>query len=132
MQIGCLGDIIFEVSDKVVKTIDKFKWNGSASIHTHSRHLDNSLQEFSGIEPDEITFTITLSKYLGADPLIDIVKIFDYERAGESVPLTIGSKAYGKYRWLIKSHKTTYEHYDRQGNVTSATVDLSLVEYLKE
>lgn len=132
MQIGCLGDVIFEVSDKTVKTLDKFKWSGSASIQTHSRHLDNSLQEFTGTNPDKITFTMTLSKYLGVDPLTEIIKIFNYERSGESVPFTLGSKAYGKYRWLVESHSAHYEHYDKYGNVTVATVDVSLIEYLKE
>ena len=132
MKIGCLGDIIFEVSDKTIKTIDKFTWSGSVSIQTHSRHLDNSLQEFTGIDPDGITFSIELSSYLGVNPMDEIVKIFNYERAAQSVPLTIGNKVYGKYRWLINSHKITGKHYDGEGDVTWAAVDVTLTEYLKE
>lgn len=132
MRIGCLGDVAFEVSASIIKTIDSVVWSGSANIQTHQRHLDNSLQEFVGIDPDAITFTITLSKYLGADPLTDIVKIFDYERGGIAVPLTIGNKAYGKYMWLVKNHKTKMEHYDREGNCISAKVDVTLTEYTKE
>lgn len=132
MKIGCLGDIAFEVSDTVIRTLDKVTWSGSVNIQTHQRHLDNALQEFVGIDPDAITFTIKLSRYLGVDPMTDIVKIFEYERGGIALPLTIGNKAYGKYMWLIKSHKTKMDLYDRGGNLTSADVDVTLTEYTKE
>lgn len=132
MKIGCLGDIAFEVSDSVIRTLDKVTWSGSVNIQTHQRHLDNALQEFVSIAPDAITFTIKLSRYLGVDPMTDIVKIFEYERGGIALPLTIGNKAYGKYMWLIKSHKTKMDLYDRGGNLTSADVDVTLTEYTKE
>lgn len=132
MKIGCLGDVVFEVSASVIQTIDSFVWSGSANIQTHQRHLDNSLQEFVGIDPDAITFTMTLAKYLGADPLAEIVRVFEYERNGIAVPLTIGNKAYGKYMWLVKSHKTKIEHYDGGGNCISAKLDVTLTEYTKE
>lgn len=132
MKIGCLGDIVFEVSDAVIKTISSATWSGSASIHTHQRHLTNSLQEFVGIDPDEFTFSMTLSKYLGVEPLKDIETIFEYERGGVAVPLFVGTKAYGKDRWLIKSHTVKMESYDGQGNLTVATVDVVLTEYVGE
>lgn len=132
MIIGSLGDIVFGVSNSVVKTLQNINWSGSANIQTHTRHLDNSLTEFTGVNPDGFTFSIKLSKYLGVDPMVDIAKIFNYERSGTTLPLTIGSKAYGKYRWLIKSHKAKIEHTDGRGNITSAIVDVTLTEYTKE
>lgn len=132
MKIGCLGDIAFKVSNSQIKTIDKATWSGSANIQTHKRHLDNSLQEFVGVDPDSFTFTMVLSRYLGVNPEKDINKIWEYERGGITVPLTLGKKVYGKYRWLIKSHKVKMEHYDGRGNLTSATVDITLTEYTKE
>ncbi len=132
MRIGCLGDVAFEVSDSVIKTLTKATWSGSAKIQTHQRHLDNALQEFVGIDPDAFTFTIKLSRYLGADPMTEVVKIFEYERGGIAVPLTLGNKAYGKYRWLVKSHKVKLELYDGRGNLTSCDVDVTLTEYTKE
>lgn len=132
MQVGCLGEIIFEVSDKVIRTFNKATWSGSVTIQTHSRHLDNALQEFVGIDPDKFTLTIMLSKHLGVEPMDDIVKIFNYERNGIAIPLTIGNKSYGKYKWLIKNHKVTLERHDGVGNLIGATVDVNLEEYLKE
>lgn len=128
--IGCLGDIVFEVSEDVVETLDKIKWSGSARWATHQRHLTNALTEFCGIDPDKITFSITLASSLGVDPMEEMVKIWSYERSGKAVPLVIGSKAYGKYRWSITKHSSSYEATDRDGNVTLVVVSISLQEYL--
>lgn len=132
MLIGCLGNIPFEVSTRAIKTIRDAAWSGSASIQTHQRHLDNALQEFVGIDPDSFTFNIRISDYLGSSALSEISKIFDYERNGTAVPLVIGSKGYGKYRWLIKKHKVTLEYYDKYGNLIGADISITLTEYTKE
>lgn len=131
MQIGCLGNIAFQVSSDVVRTISNVTWSGSANYNTHARHLTNSLVEFTGIAPDEITFDIVLSAALGVNPKTDINKIWEYERKGHTLPLVIGSKAYGKYRWVIKSHKIKMETFSGGGDLMSATVSISLLEYIK-
>lgn len=130
-MVGCLGDIVFTVSDQVIKTINNMTWSGSARYATHQRHGTNALTEFVGLDPDQITFDITLSAYLGVNPIAEIVKLWDYERNGIAVPLIIGNKGYGKYRWSIINHKAKMQTFDGRGNVTSATVSVSLQEYLK-
>lgn len=131
MKIGCLGDIAFEVSTKTLQTIRDASWGGSASISTHQRHLSNALQEFVGDDPDSFTFNIRISAYLGSDPLKEINKIFDYERKGKVLQLIIGSKVYGKFRWLIKKHKVTMENFDKFGNLIGADISITLTEYTK-
>ena len=131
MQVGCLGDVIFSVSDDTVETINNFVWSGSARYSTHQRHLTHALTEFTGLNPDAITFDIVVSAYLGADPMAEVVKIWKYERDGTSVPLTIGTHAYGKYRWSITNHKMKMQTYDGVGDVTSATISVTLQEYLR-
>lgn len=132
MIIGCLGDIVFEVSSDVIKTVDKVNWSGSVKIQTHSRHLDNALTEFTGVEPDHLSFSMHLSKYLGVDPQEELAKIFEHERNGTALSLTLGTNAYGRYRWLIKNHKIELKTFDKVGNVTEAKVTVNLVEYIKE
>ena len=95
MQVGLLGDIIFEVSDKKVLTISNAQWSGSANWQTHHRHLTNSLTEFTGIEPDQFSFDMVISTYNGVQNVLDVlVKLWTYERKGQPVPLTIGKKGY--------------------------------------
>ena len=69
MQIGTLGEVVFSVSDSVVETINNFVWSGSARYAAHQRHLTNALTEFTGLDPDGITFDIFVSAYLGVDPM---------------------------------------------------------------
>jgi len=131
MVIGCLGDIVFEVSSETVETIDNVVWSGSVRYGVHQRHGTNALTEFSGIDPDQFSFDIILSAYLGTNPIAEVVKIWNYERNGQAVPLVIGNKAYGKYRWSIVDHKMKMQTFDNEGDVTSAVVSVSLQEYLR-
>ena len=131
MQIGCLGNITFEVSDSVLKTIRGASWSGSANIQSHARHLDVALPEFVGVEPDSFTFSIRISKNLGADPVKDIEKIIEYERNGIALFLTIGTISYGSYKWLIQKHKITFEQYERNGDLSGVDISITLKEYPK-
>ena len=131
-QIGCLGEIIFEVSSEQIRTFSNMQWSGSVRYGVHDRHLNNAFTEFTGIEPDEISFDMSLSSSLGISPMEEIVKLWTYERNGQTLPLIIGEKAYGKYRWCIKNHTVKMETYDKLGNLDGATVSVDLLEYLLE
>lgn len=130
MVIGCLGDIVFQVSEATVRTLDNMTWSGSARYATHERHLTNALTEFVGLDPDRITFDILFSWELGTDPMDEIVKLWKIEREGRAVPLTIGTHGYGKYRWSITKHEMKPKAHFINGDVHTATVSVSLQEYL--
>lgn len=129
--IGFLGDVVFQVSREVVETIRNMQWSGSARFSTHERHLQYALTEFCGVDPDRMSFDIDLVKELGVEPMVEMVKLWTYERAGEAVPLVIGEKIYGKYRWTILSHEMKTQYHDRKGNVSVVTVSIKLQEYLE-
>ena len=93
--IGCLGDIVFQVSDQTVVTMNNWKWSGAAKYAVHERHGLRPLTELTGVEPDKITFEIQLRAELGVSPNKEAVKIWWYERKGTPLPLTIGKYAYG-------------------------------------
>ena len=130
MVVGCLGEIIFSVSDSQVQTLNNAQWSGSARYATHQRHMQDALTEFCGLEPDKFSFEIVFSAFLGVNPQAAINKIWQYERSGAAVSLVLGDKAYGKYRWNILSHKIRMQHYDKAGNLLQAMVSVSLQEYL--
>ncbi len=130
-QIGCLGDVAFTVSSDLVQTPNNIQWSGSARYSTHQVHGGNALTEFCGIDPDAMSLDIMLSSDLGTNPMTELVKLWTYNRTGTAVPLVLGEKIYGKYRWNIKSLKIKMERTDARGNLTWATVSLSLVEYVK-
>lgn len=130
-MIGCLGDIAFTVSSSVVRTLDNFQWSGSARYAAHQRHLGRGLLEFTGVDPDKISFDMTLSTQLGASPAREISKIAKYEIKGRTLPLTIGSKAYGTYRWVITGHSVKAKTFDRRGNLSVVVVSVNLQEYAR-
>lgn len=130
-QIGCLGDIVFKVSSDEIKTINNAVWSGSARHAEHKRHLTHALTEFTGIDADKFSFDIELSLYLGVDPMMDIIKIWDYERSGTPLTFVLGEKIYGKHKWTIINHKIKLRTFDGKGNMTGATVSLDLLEYLR-
>lgn len=132
MQIGLLGGVIFEVSDETVKTLNNMVWSGSANYTTHKRHLNNSKTEFVGNNPDQIKFDILVSAYLGVNPQAVISQLFTYMRTATTLPFVLGSKAYGKYRWTIQQLQIKAKYYDREGDMTQATLSVSLLEYLKQ
>ncbi len=131
MVVGCLGDIVFQVSEEVVETLKEVEWSGSARYAVHDRHLQNALTEFTGLDPDKIKFSMTLTQELGVNVMDELVKIWTYERKGEVVGLIIGEHGYGKYGWNIVKHSTKYLYYDKAGNPTVAEVSLELQEYLR-
>ena len=132
MKIGSLGDIVFEVSENTIRTIRDASWSGSASVQMHDRHLDSALAEFTGSNADTFTFSITVSKYLGADPADTLSKIAKCEQSGTTLTLMLGTTKYGRYRWLISKHTTTLNHYDKTGNLVGVDIKITLTEYTKE
>ena len=131
MVVGGLGEIVFQVSHKTVETLNNFKWSGSARWAIHQRHATHALTEYTGMDPDKITFDIYLSAFLGVSPIDELAKLWKYEREGTPVGLPIGSHGYWKYRWVVQNHSTSAETYDRDGNISSCTVSVELLEYLK-
>lgn len=130
-KVGCLGDIIFEVSDSKIKTIENMQWSGSARFSTHQRHGTHALTEFTGLDADTISFDIRFSAFMGVNPMRHMEMLWDYMRRGTPLQLVIGDHGFGKYRWVIKSIKNKVEYYDNHGNITSVKVSVSLLEYLK-
>ncbi len=62
--IGYLGTsaeegIIFEASSEKTETPDNVVWSGSSRYATHQRHNTHALTEFTGMDPDKISFDIT-------------------------------------------------------------------------
>jgi len=128
--VGSLGDVIFTVSDETVMTLENIVWSSSATWQEHERHLKDPALEYVGMGADEMSFDIKISVYLGVSVMDQIVKLFTYEREGRLLPLTIGKKAYGKYRWVILNTQRKFDHVGKYG-LESATVSLKLKGYTK-
>ena len=131
--VGYMGEnssdgIVFTVSDQVVRTLRNFKWSGSARYAVHNRHNYHALTEYTGMDPDKITFDLQLLVEHGVE---EIKKLWKYEREGTAVALTIGTHGYGKYRWNIVDFDVSVKYTDRRGDIAGADVSVTLQEYLR-
>ena len=126
---GMFGGIVFSVSDNTVRTFDDMSWKFSASYATHDRHIQADILEFLGPEPDEITFSMVLSAYLGINPSGEIETLRQYVKNGIAERLVIGGRVYGDFKWVISQCSTELKRFDGNGNLTSATVKVTMKEY---
>ncbi len=130
-QVGCLGDIVFQVSADTVKTLNRVVSTSAARYSEHKRHLRKALVEFTGLDPETISFEVKLSVYWGVDPNVDLDKITNYMNSGQPLAFTLGERSMGEYRWVIRNRKVKLEEFDGRGNLIGATVEINLLEYLK-
>lgn len=128
--VGCLGSVVFTVSHATVRTLNKLVWSGSARYAVHQRHLNNALTEFTGLDPETITFDMILTSELGTDPKSEAEHIAFLMRVGVVLPLVIGSRWYGKGCWTITKFAMKEQAFSPGGNVSAATVSVSLQEYV--
>lgn len=128
MIVGCLGDLIFQVSSDTVMTVSNFVESASTRYAIHQRHNNSACLEYTGMDPDQITFDIELSAYLGIKPQSAINVLWSYVRSGLPVSMVLGQTVYGKWRWVVKSFSIKMKHTDksvgRQLNKKSATQPL--------
>lgn len=95
MIVGCLGDLIFQVSSDTVLTVSNFVESASTRYAIHQRHNNSACLEYTGMDPDQLTFDIELSEYLGVYPQSAINILWSYIRSGQPVSMVLGRTVYG-------------------------------------
>lgn len=134
-QIGYLGKVLFIVKadqDGKIITLDNFSLACSANYAEHGRHLKTPTVEFTGVNAQKVQFDITLSQYLGTEPMESHNKLKGYMEKGVAVPLKLGSVKYGNYRWCITNLSFKGEATDKDGNWTQATESVTLISVEKK
>lgn len=130
-MIGYLGTLRFIVKPGTVRTLNGFQWSSNANISEHERHGRRGKVEFTGMQAEEISFSMWLSLYAGTTPMTQYDKLRKWQRNGTVLPLMMGKTSYGYYRWLIQSLKFSGEQTDGNGEWVSATVSITLKAYEK-
>ena len=128
-KIGTFGGLSFAVSSNKVSTFDDLKWDTSAAYATHDRHLQPDLLEFLGPDPEQITFKMKFSVFLGVNPLKSVNDLRRMVREGTAERLVIGGRVYGDYKWAITEVSSAMKTFDNGGNCWAAEVTVTLKEY---
>lgn len=129
-MIGAFGKIVFETSDKRILTFRDFTRDSSGRWSKHETIGKKPASEFNGPDLDTITFTIILNAANGVNPRLEAEKWLKLQRDGKAETLVIGKKALGVHKWTVQSVSQMWNVVLNKGEVYSATVDISLEEYV--
>lgn len=130
-QIGSLGDVIFTVSSKLIRTIDDLTRSSAPRWTNHDVHLQKPKSQFIGPGLDTISFTIRFDARLGVEPRKEADRLINLAQKGKPVAFAIGGKKLGTYLWKLMNVEQGYTRVDNRGNVLVMDVTISLEEYAK-
>ena len=129
MIVGTLGNIVFEVSEKAAQIITELNWDSKAKYSTHNLHMKKGQIELTGFDPDEASFTVTLSAFLGVNPHDMLTSLEIAKNSGAVNTLVIGTKVIGT-KWVVKEIKRKFNQMYQDGELISCDVTVSLLEYV--
>lgn len=131
MAIGNLGKTItFEVSDKKVLTFTNLSWTVKGRWTQHNIVDSKPKSEFLGPDLDGITFTVKLSAMHGVKPRKTLEKIEKAVTNGTVLPFIVGGKKVGSNSWVITSVSEKWNCVYSKGELVTAEVNLTLMEYV--
>ncbi|GAV21617.1 phage tail protein [Carboxydothermus pertinax] len=129
-MIGALGDVVFVVSDKTIRTFDDFERSAEGRWAKHDIHLAKPKLEFLGPELETISFSMRFDVSYGINPRKERDRLAKLARSGKAVPLVIGGKKLGDKLWVVKSVKEKWNNVDNRGNVLVSVIEVELEEYV--
>ena len=135
-MIGSLGDVIFEVSDKKVFSINnQINRSYKSKISEHSPIYGPGMLRHQGRELTEITFGITLISSLLQEttPSEQLDKIKTMWEFGEYGYLTLGGQTFGAFPFLIIDISEKNSYFNREtSEFDYINLDLMLKEYIDD
>ena len=129
-MIGTFGPLIFEVSEKSVRTFSDFRRNSSARWATHEIYGKYPRAQYIGPGQDEITFGMRFDVSMGVKPRNELSRLTEYCRTGRVETLIVGGLPMGAAKWYIETVGQEWQRFDGKGNILVAAVDVTLKEYV--
>lgn len=132
MSVGNFGKITFTVSQKKAYSFDNFKRTRAAEWKEHNRYNNKPLSEFNGPGLENITLDIYLDASLGINPRNEIERWGKLVNSGHHDILVIGGQQVGKYEWKIESISEDWKDFLNKGELLTATISVTLSEYVTD
>ncbi|MBA2943219.1 phage tail protein [Paenibacillus sp. CGMCC 1.16610] len=129
-MIGALGPVVFVASAETLRTFSDFTRSSAGRWAKHDVFMQKPKTQFLGPGLDTISFTMQFNASLGINPRKELDKLVELERSGTAMALTIGGKGLGVGLWIITTLSQTWGSIDNEGNVLTASANLSLEEYV--
>ena len=133
-MIGSLGDVVFEVSDKKIFSINNaINRTYKSKISEHTAIYGPGMLRHQGRELIEITFGITLISSLihETTPSEQLDKIKTMWEFGEYDYLTLGGQTFGAFPFLIIDISEKSSYFNKEtSNFDFINLELTLKEYI--
>jgi phage protein U len=121
------SQIVFQVSDSLVRTWQEAKRDGEARWMEHEVFEGKPVSEFIGPGLDSIELSVRLDLSLGLVPRDELRKMRKFRDNGYVSQFTIGGGYVGQYK--IKTLAEQWNRWSKQGVLMTAVATLSLGEY---
>ncbi|MDR3353942.1 MAG: phage tail protein [Synergistaceae bacterium] len=129
MKVGAFGDVVFEVSDSVVRTFKDFQKTTAPRWAVHSILGHSPVAEFVGPGQTEISLPVVFNALLlGGKTIEDELEEIEKMAAEGTVgTLVIGERVIGKF--YLDNVSETVSRFGGKGEFTHAEATLSLKHY---
>ena len=133
-MIGSLGDVVFEVSDKKVFSINnQISRSYKSKISEHTAIYGPGMLRHQGRELTEVSFGISLVSSLTPEstPAEELDKIKTMWEFGEYDYLTLGGQTFGAFPFLITDITEKNSYFNREtSEFDYINLELTLKEYI--
>jgi hypothetical protein len=131
MFIGSFGPIVFSVSSLAVLTLNNIARTAGKRTTTHTVIEGKPITEYLGADLQSFKFDITLSAEHGVRPRAMLDALAEMAEGKMAYPLQIGGRPVGKHMWSLDQVSESWNHLYSLGELSEATVSLSLTEYIE-
>lgn len=129
MTTGMLGpNITFKVTNKTLRTIKNLSRSNKANYSTHKLINKVGIIEFTGVDPETITFEAIFSAWLGENPEKWRKKLYNLLKKGKAVTFVLGTSPIGG-QWVVESLSFNTELFWKDGTPGEYKATIGLKEY---
>lgn len=131
MAIGSLGKVVFETSEKKIRTFFDLKRSASARIGTHDLIGKKPILEFVGPGLEQISMNVRLDVSLGLNPADELKVLREMRDKGEIVKFILNGEPVTENYWLIEQISEDHKQIDNKGRLLIADLSITMKEYVK-
>ena len=128
MKTGMLGSVTFEVTEKTYRTISNLSRSNKANYSTHKLVAKKGILEFTGVDPETISFEMLFSAWLGENPEKWRKKLNKMLEKGKAVTFVLGTSPIGT-KWVIEDLNFTTGLFYKDGTPAEYKATVSLKDY---
>lgn len=132
MIVGYLGGTPFVTSSNKIRTFDNFSRSSTARWTKHDLIGQKPVLEFIGNDIEKISFDMQLRADYGINPEKELGNLRQMRDNGTAVTLILNNSPVTDNLWVIESLDEKVTFWGSGGEILSASVSVSLLEYVGE